>query len=521
MAAEIDFAPATVRAAPRRDNSSPIELSAPTVAAFLGRTERGPLNEPVAIGSIEEYGKVFGGHCAYSFLSHAVQQYFTNGGVNAVVVRLANGARRAEIDVPAGSGILRLKARRPGSREHLRASVDYDGLERDANRFNLVVQRVSRPGSNLVEDQELYPSLSMSSEDARFVVDALGESELVSLLGPVPLHRPNATSAKHPGQAIPYLDCSRPGTDGEDLTDYDWVGSNREGTGLFALDGVERVDLLCLPPAPGRDLGTTIFVAAERYCERRRALLIWDPPWAWRTADAALLGVRAAGLTSPNTVTYFPRLRPRAELGRFPPGIPACGALAGLLAAGAVEGVWRRDADVRLSASLTTAVEVGPKEAGRLHRFGVNTFGRGPGGNIRLRGRVCLEPSRTVPSAWQQLDARRTVLFVLGSIERATRWVTRGAIDAAACARLVGQVRDFLAELHARGAFAGRRPEQAFFMRVTRRRSGADAAVTLRFGFAPEEPGRFEVYEIDYAAGSARTRAVAPLEGGARDAPGK
>jgi hypothetical protein len=521
MAVDIDFAPAKIRAGPRRDSPSPIPVIAPAVAAFLGRAERGPVNEPVAVSNADEYRKVFGGHCTYSFLSYAVQHYFLNGGTSAIVVRLANGARCAELELPAGSGVLRLRARRPGSAEHLRVSVDYDGVERDTERFNLVVQRVSLPGSSLVEDQEIHASLSMASEDERFFVDALMDSKLVSLLGPLPPCRPDATAAKHPGQPIPYVGCTRAGTDGDELTDYDIVGSNREGTGLFALDRVPRVDFLCLPPPEGRDLGTTSFVAAERYCERRRALLIWDPPWAWHTADAALLGVRAAGLTSPSTLTYFPRMRPRADLVRFPHGMPACGALAGALALESADGVWRRGADVPLSPSLTATADVGQKEAGRLHRFGVNTLGRGPGGSIRLHGRVCLEPSRTVPSAWQQLGTRRFVLFVLGSIERATRWVTRGAVDAAACARLVAQVRDFLAELHARGALRGSRLEQAFYLRVTRRRSGTDSAVTLRFGFAPLEPGRFEVYEIDYAPGSARTRAVAPLEGGLSDVPSR
>jgi phage tail sheath protein FI len=185
------------------------------------------------------------------------------------------------------------------------------------------------------------------------------------------------------------------------------------------------------------------------------------------------------------------------------------------------DGLWRRPAEAPLSPSLTTTVEVGPKESGRLHRFGVNTFMRGPGGSLRLHGRVCLEPNSTVPRAWQQLDTRRFVLFVLGSVERATRWVTRGPVDAAACARLVAQVRNFLAELHARGALHGSRAEQAYYLRVTRRRSGTESAVTLRFGFAPLEPGHFEVYEIVYAPGSARTRAVAPLEGGISDAPSR
>ena len=51
------------------------------------------------------------------------------------------------------------------------------------------------------------------------------------------------------------------------------IGSNSEGTGLFALDRCEQVDLVCVPSPPGRDLGSTSFVAATRYCERRRALL--------------------------------------------------------------------------------------------------------------------------------------------------------------------------------------------------------------------------------------------------------
>jgi hypothetical protein len=495
-------------------STSPIRLFAPTVAAFLGRTERGPVDEAVAIRNLEEYRRVFGSYCTFSFLPHAVQHYFLNGGSCAIVVRLVNRARCAEIDVPAGDEVLRLRARRPGARENLRVSIDYDGVGDHRHRFNLVVQRLSRPGSRLVEDQELFPAVSTASDDPRFVVDVLQQSELVSLTGPLPSRRPDATNARHPGQAIPYLDSTRPGSDGEELTDYDIIGSNREGTGLFALDRVERIDFLCLPPPAGRDLGTTSFVAAERYCERRRALLIWDPPWAWRSADAALLGMRGAGLTSPNTVTYFPRLRPRGELARFPSGMPACGALAGLLGAGAERGVWKLDTEARFATSLTLAAEVGSKEAARLHGIGVNTLGAGPGGNVRLDGKVCLEPSHTVPRSWQSLGARRAVLFVLGSIERATRWIRDAAIDASTCARLVEQVRDFLAELHAHGAFAGA-PEQAYFMRVTRRGGGADASVTLRFGFAPLEPGRFEIYEIEYRAGGVRTRAVPPLEEGA------
>ena len=44
-----------------------IPLVAATVVAFIGRTERGPLNEPVAIRSFEDYRRVFGGHSGFQF----------------------------------------------------------------------------------------------------------------------------------------------------------------------------------------------------------------------------------------------------------------------------------------------------------------------------------------------------------------------------------------------------------------------------------------------------------------------
>ena len=121
-----------------------IPIVSPTVVAFIGRTERGPLNEPVAIRGFDEFSRIFGGNVSFSFVSLAVQHFFVHGGEAAVVVRVANRATRATLDIPAGREVLRLQARQPGSREHLRVSVDYDRVERTLDKFNLVIQRVSR-----------------------------------------------------------------------------------------------------------------------------------------------------------------------------------------------------------------------------------------------------------------------------------------------------------------------------------------------------------------------------------------
>ena len=102
--------------------------------------------------------------------------------------------------------MLRLQARQPGSREHLRVSVDYDRVERTPDKFNLVIQRVSRAGSQLVDDQEVFDGL-VDGSDRRALhrrrpartPSSCGSS------GPAELSARRRRVASSPGQPIPYI----------------------------------------------------------------------------------------------------------------------------------------------------------------------------------------------------------------------------------------------------------------------------------------------------------------------------
>ncbi len=59
-----------------------------SVAAFIGRTARGPVNVPVVINSYGDFERTFGGLWVDSTVSFAVRDFFLNGGGQAVMVRL-------------------------------------------------------------------------------------------------------------------------------------------------------------------------------------------------------------------------------------------------------------------------------------------------------------------------------------------------------------------------------------------------------------------------------------------------
>ena len=88
-----------------------------SVTAFVGRTCRGPLNQAVKINSYREYTETFGGFWKRSPLSYAVDQFFDNGGRDAIIVRIINAGRCASIVLPCGYEKLVLRAVHAGAHE--------------------------------------------------------------------------------------------------------------------------------------------------------------------------------------------------------------------------------------------------------------------------------------------------------------------------------------------------------------------------------------------------------------------
>ncbi len=287
---------------------APIERLPTAVTAFVGRALKGPLNTATAISSFADFQRQFGGLWQPATLGYAVEQYFESGGRQALIVRVANGARAPTLRLPAASTVLLMQGRHPGTREYLRASVDYDGIgPADADQFNLVVQRLQLPGSELVEAQEIMRRVSVLPGAERSLERMLARSRLVCLAGPVPAERPARTLPTVAGGVAGYIAAGGDGADGTDLTDYDLIGDATAGTGLFALCAGPRFELLCVPPlSRSLDIGMATLHVATRLCRAQQALLIVDPPSGWDSVEAAIAGATHWAFQSEQAAAVFP-----------------------------------------------------------------------------------------------------------------------------------------------------------------------------------------------------------------------
>ena len=70
---------------------------ATSITAFIGRALRGPTDQPVMVESFGDFTRSYGGLWIDATLGYAVQQFFLNGGNQALIVRAHNGATAAHL----------------------------------------------------------------------------------------------------------------------------------------------------------------------------------------------------------------------------------------------------------------------------------------------------------------------------------------------------------------------------------------------------------------------------------------
>ena len=493
----------------------PIARASAHLTAFVGRTLRGPVNRAVTIQSFADFQQEFGGLWQPSPLAYAVEHFFEQGGRQAVVVRVANGAAPVSLSLRCGRQMLHLEARAPGTREFLRASIDYDHLDPDdEQRFNLVVQRVRAPGSERIEAQETFRALSIDPESPRFVAGALLESRLVRVRGAVPPVRPDRTLMPGTNLPVGYVSSNPDGDDGKPITDYDVIGSATRRSGLFALEDVDELAFLYIPPLTRTaDIGVSTVLVAAKFCRQHRAMLIIDPPATWDSAAAAVRGVKHLNFHSDHALMFFPRIaatdRLRGRIEAFGNG----GAVAGLLSRtgeAVSAAIAAKDPEPLLRAGARLAREVAPADRWSLAAHGVNVLQAVRSADRERPPLRTLACGASASSDWSYLSQRRFALFVINSIERGTRWCVLRPSDPNVWQRVALQVRRFLGELQSTGAFASVPPDQAYSVICDERinDAGQPRDVHILVQFAATHAGEYHSFMISHSVQGATVRPV-------------
>jgi phage tail sheath protein FI len=500
---------------------------ATSITAFIGSALKAPANQPVTINSFSDFERTFGGLWVKSMLGYAVKDFYLNGGSQAIIVRVENGATPSTINLPTiGSplGTLVLKAASNGSwGNSLKVSVNYqtkdaDSAVPDKRLFNLTVFEDIDGGV-----KETFLNVSTNVNDPRFVTRVLQQSSvLVRVNGVVPANRPVASVPLNPPGSGFSAVAAAGGSDGVDLTAAQYLGSEVNKTGIYALKNVDLFNLLCIPPPiRGGDTDVQVYKQAMKLCVSKRAVLLVDSPSAWEASAAnapanAIAGLGALGLNGPdsrNAALYFPRIKEADQLrdGQSDVFVPS-GLIAGIMArTDTTRGVWKSPAgiDASLNGIQGLSVSLTDEENGQLNPLGINVLR-----NFSIVGSV-VWGARTLRGADQLADdykyiaVRRTALLIEESLYRGTQWVVFEPNDEPLWAQIRLNVGAFMHNLFRQGAFQGTTPRDAYLVKcdkeTTTQNDINQGVVNILVGFAPLKPAEFVFIKIQQLTGQIDT----------------
>lgn len=516
-----------------------IEGVGTSTAAFVGITDKGPspgkilpngrAAQPVMVTSFTDYQRTFGGYRVDSFLSYATKAFFDNGGQRLYIVRVlpADAATACLVTRPAANlrvPNLPIQAANEGVwGNEIWVSVD-DSSDGMSNNFQLTVmvgKTAAEARQNVVEsyDEVTFKKAGSTEAPSNYVSTIVNDrSEYIAFNSSVEV------TARPVNTASPVR--LRGGSDGS-TGNVDVIGAAAEdtakkGTGIHALDGNTDVNLIAIPGA-GDQLTIN---KATAYCKYERPL---HP--CFFVGDAGSISAAQArcddATTSIGTVgdactfatsgmdraagdfgaVYFPWIWAADPIGTgSSPRIllPPSGFVTGIYARiDSSRGVFRAPAGpgANLIGALAPLVEVSYAEQNQLNPLHINVIRRWPGSGLVVSG------ARTIGSdvEWRYIPIRRLAIQLETSIRYGIRWTIFEPNDEALWTSLRHSIGVFLVKQFHAGAFAGRKPDEAFFVKcdssTTTQTDIDNGVVRVLVGFAPLKAGEFVIFSIQRRAG--------------------
>ena len=477
---------------------------ATSTALFIGWAPKGPTDRALRMTSFADFERAYGGLDLRSLLGYSVRHFYDNGGSDANILRIAAGAATAQVVI----GTLTINARSAGTWANA-FNVVLTRRADDATRFKIDV--IDPSSNNAV--LESFVDLSMTATDKRFAPAVINDqSTFIDKLAAGSAATPANTAATGVG-----LGSGTPGTDGT----VQGPGDAAFRTAMLALFGTgaaaDRIDLFNILCVPGLTDTTTIG-SLQAIARRRRAFLLVDcaenaTPETSGATGVATPANMATGAGAANSALYFPWVRApdplkSGALTAYPPS----GFVAGILArTDSSRGVWKAPAGTEASltgvAGLKTTLS--DAENGLLNPAGVNCLRTFPVyGNV-VWGARTLEGNDQRGSEWKYVPVRRMALFLEESLYRGTQWVVFEPNDEPLWAQIRLNIGAFLQGLFRQGAFQGKTPKEAYFVKCDRETTTQadinNGIVNILVGFAPLKPAEFVVLKIQQIAGDIPT----------------
>lgn len=275
---------------------------------------------------------------------------------------------------------------------------------------------------------------------------------------------------------------------------------------------VDLFNLLVLPRDHDNSDAETraLWGPASVFCQKRRAMLLMDPPDNWsnpQQATDAAIGVNSlrVGLVKNRAAVFYPKVTMMDNQKEVHVG--PTGAIAGLIARiDGTRGVWKAPAGTE--ADLRGIVGIQHKhsdaENGVMNPKAINNIRLFPNGIVNWGGRT-MDGDDGFGSEWKYIPIVRTAMYIEESLYRGLKWAVFEPNDEPLWSQIRLNVGAFMHNLFRQGAFQGQTPKEAYYVQcdstTTTQNDRNLGIVNIHVGFAPLKPAEFVVLQLQQLAG--------------------
>jgi phage tail sheath protein FI len=516
--------------------------SAPTsVAAFVGVTEFGPVEQPTLITSWTAYTRLFGGLVWFSYVSWAVYEFFNEGGTSCYIVRGKDSSDGKQATATIGN--LTLSSACAGTWGNLLQVIISDVVTLPAGPngtapvsplFKLTIaveagaldstQALDLPTQmfkDVVEQNVIAPvTISGKSYYPLETYSGCTPADLVCAAGATKCHlsdRLNENSilvratasvaaATRPGNTVLALN-------GGSLTSIQF------DDGTKTLSTVQGISLLALPDSVTVADNSGHVTQANQAATINRALnfcetvaenlfYVIDPPYglspqdmlAFKLGAGVGTGANTAAINSSFGAIYYPWIWIYNPIGNFNVPVPPSGAVLGRYGYtdGRV-GVHKSPAGVNDGALRTVnglATALTDSDQDNINLMGINAIRN----MINYGNLIWGARTTSMDTEWTYVSVRRFFIFVEQSLKQSLQWVVFEPNSEQLWTSVTRDVTAFLTMQWRQGAMFGDTAAAAFFVTCDASNNPpetrASGELFIDVGMAPVMPAEFVILRL-------------------------
>lgn len=505
-----------------------IQGASTSTAAFVGVTEKGPINQPTLITSWNAYQRQFGGLIWNGMVPWAVFEFFNEGGTSCYISRVADSKGTGKPATASADGI-KITAATPGTWA--------------SNNLAFLISNASGPDNaqsvvfnlSIVIDPTALDAITATSPAATlkaYVAQNGLQPTPIAGKSYVVLESYNGYTATNMSTALnnaintnsmfvraDITGSARPSNKATTLTAGAAVTWNFEDA-WKPLQTVQGLSLLSIPDTvnatdasgnPSKALQATLINNALLFCEgvaMRNLFYVCDPQYGLSVQDVQgfKLGSSAGGtpvpaLNSSYGAIYYPWVWIYNSIAGANVPIPASGPVLGRYAyTDGNVGVWKSPAGVddgALKSVVQTDTPLTDADQDALNPNGINAIRNFLGyGNVIWGARTLIAPG----SEWTYVSVRRLFIYVEQSLKQSLQWVVFEPNDQQTWASVTRDITAFLTSLWQAGGLFGASATEAFFVTCDESNNPpetrAQGQMYIDVGLAPVYPAEFVVIRM-------------------------